>query len=173
MVSVIMLLLVTFIGWVVVRYSATYLDGEKRQGRFTALLCATLACVLMVVSAGNLFNSPWRGSPRACSCTNCSSSIPSGSRLSVRRARSSLPPAIGDLSLLVAAGVLAYGYATTDIASILAEARTGEGGAYAIAAAVLIALAADSEVGTVPDARLVDGGHGSADPRFALFCTRA
>lgn len=37
-VSEIMLLLVTFIGWVVVRYAGTYLDGEARQGAFTGWL---------------------------------------------------------------------------------------------------------------------------------------
>ena len=54
-VSVAMLLLVSFIGWIVVRYSATYLDGESRQGAFTGWLCLTLASVLLLVTAGNLF----------------------------------------------------------------------------------------------------------------------
>ena len=53
-VSVTMLLLVTFVGWVVVRYARTYLDGEERQGAFTGWLCLTLAAVLVLVSAGNL-----------------------------------------------------------------------------------------------------------------------
>src|SRR5690606_8575100 len=34
-VSVTMLLLVSVIGWIVVRYARTYLDGEARQGAFT------------------------------------------------------------------------------------------------------------------------------------------
>ena len=49
-----MQLLVTFIGWVVVRYAGTYLDGEARQGAFTGWLCMTLASVLLLVSAGNV-----------------------------------------------------------------------------------------------------------------------
>ena len=53
-VSAAMSLLVSFMGWVVVRYSATYLDGEARQGAFTGWLCLTLASVLLLVSAGNL-----------------------------------------------------------------------------------------------------------------------
>ena len=53
-VSATMLLLVTFIGWVVVRYAGTYLDGEARQGPFTGWLCLTLASVLLLVTAGNL-----------------------------------------------------------------------------------------------------------------------
>ena len=41
--SVTMMLLVSFIGWVVLRFSATYMDGEDRQGAFTGWLVATLA----------------------------------------------------------------------------------------------------------------------------------
>ena len=53
-VSVAMVLLVTFIGWVVVRYAATYLDGDARQGAFTGWLSLTLASVMLLVTAGNL-----------------------------------------------------------------------------------------------------------------------
>ncbi|WBO58083.1 MULTISPECIES: hypothetical protein [unclassified Acidocella] len=53
-VSVAMLLLVTFVGWIVVRYARRYLDGDDRQGRFTAWLCLTLAAVALLVTAGNL-----------------------------------------------------------------------------------------------------------------------
>lgn len=53
-VSAAMLLLVSFIGWIVVRYSVTYLDGEVRQGAFMAWLCFTLAMVMLLVIAGSL-----------------------------------------------------------------------------------------------------------------------
>jgi NAD(P)H-quinone oxidoreductase subunit 5 len=53
-VSVIMLVLVSFIGWVVLRYSRTYMDGEERHSSFTAGMSATLATVLMLVMSGNL-----------------------------------------------------------------------------------------------------------------------
>ena len=53
-VSGVMAVLVSFIGWVVVRYAATYLDGEARQGAFTGWLCLTLAAALLLVQAGNL-----------------------------------------------------------------------------------------------------------------------
>ena len=53
-VSVTMLILVAFIGWIVVRYSRTYLDGETRQSFFTIWLLATLAAVLLLVQSGNL-----------------------------------------------------------------------------------------------------------------------
>jgi NADH-quinone oxidoreductase subunit L/NAD(P)H-quinone oxidoreductase subunit 5 len=53
-VSASMLLLVAFVGWIVVRYARTYLDGEARASAFTGWLCATLAAVLLLVQAGNL-----------------------------------------------------------------------------------------------------------------------
>ncbi|TYC63463.1 oxidoreductase [Rhodobacterales bacterium] len=53
-VSATMTLLVAFIGWVVMRYSRTYLDGEAREGTFHGLMLATLAAVLIVVQSGSL-----------------------------------------------------------------------------------------------------------------------
>ena len=43
LVSLVMLLLVSFIGWVVLRYAGTFLDGEERQGPFTGWMTATRA----------------------------------------------------------------------------------------------------------------------------------
>ena len=42
-VSATMALLVAFIGWIVMRYSRTYLDGEAREGAFHGLMLAALA----------------------------------------------------------------------------------------------------------------------------------
>jgi NAD(P)H-quinone oxidoreductase subunit 5 len=53
-VSVVMLLLVSFVGWVVVRYAATHMDGDTQQGPFTGWLCVTLAAVMMLTIAGNI-----------------------------------------------------------------------------------------------------------------------
>ncbi|MEM6267432.1 MAG: oxidoreductase, partial [Pseudomonadota bacterium] len=49
-----MALLVGFIGWIVMRYSRTYLDGEEREGQFHALMLATLAFVLVFVQAASI-----------------------------------------------------------------------------------------------------------------------
>jgi NAD(P)H-quinone oxidoreductase subunit 5 len=53
-VSAIMTVLVCFIGWIVLRYSAGYLDGEARQGPFLGWMALTLAAVLSFVAAGHL-----------------------------------------------------------------------------------------------------------------------
>lgn len=52
--SATMTLLVAFVGWVVVRYSGRYLDGEAREGAFHGLMVAVLASVLVLVQAGSL-----------------------------------------------------------------------------------------------------------------------
>jgi len=49
-----MAVLVGFVGWVVVRYSRRYLDGEAREGRFHALMLGTLAAVMILVQSGSL-----------------------------------------------------------------------------------------------------------------------
>ncbi|MCR9178776.1 MAG: oxidoreductase [Erythrobacteraceae bacterium] len=52
LVSTAMASLVGFIGWIVMRYSRTYLDGEDREGAFHGLMLLALAAVLVFVQAG-------------------------------------------------------------------------------------------------------------------------
>ena len=49
-----MLLLVTFVGWVIVRYSHPYLGGELSQGHYVRWLMATLAAVGVVVTTNQM-----------------------------------------------------------------------------------------------------------------------
>jgi NAD(P)H-quinone oxidoreductase subunit 5 len=60
-VTVIMLLLVSFVGAIVSRYSRNYLDGEARQGQFHKWLSLTLAAILFLIVSGNLlmFSLAW------------------------------------------------------------------------------------------------------------------
>lgn len=141
-VSIVMLLLVSFIGWIVVRYAGTYLDGEAHQGRFQGLLCAVLASVLLVVTAGNLVQlvAAWI----ATSLFLHKLLLFYPNRVAAQRAarKKFIAARTSDLALLAAAVILAYGFSTTDIATILAAARRGEGYAFCIPAAILIAVAA-------------------------------
>jgi NAD(P)H-quinone oxidoreductase subunit 5 len=141
-VSATMLLLVTFIGWVVVRYAGTYLDGEARQGPFTGWLCMTLASVLLLVTAGNLVQLvlAWVGA----SLFLHRLLLFYPHRVAARRAarKKFVTARLGDLALLCAAFLLAAAYGTADIGSILQAARAGAGGSLAVVAAGLLALAA-------------------------------
>ena len=53
-VGALVLLLVAFAGWVIVRYSQTYLQGEPREAHYVRWLLATLATVLVVVATDHL-----------------------------------------------------------------------------------------------------------------------
>ncbi|MBF9030311.1 oxidoreductase [Rhodobacterales bacterium HKCCE3408] len=53
-ISATMALLVAFVGWIVLRYARSYLDGESREGAFHALMLATLAAVMILVQAGSV-----------------------------------------------------------------------------------------------------------------------
>lgn len=54
MVTLMMLMLVAFVGAVVSRYARNYLDGEINQGKFHKWLSLTLAAILTLIVAGNL-----------------------------------------------------------------------------------------------------------------------
>lgn len=141
-VSAVMLLLVAFIGWVVVRYTATYLDGEARQGQFTGWLCLTLAAVLLLVSAGNLIQLllAWVATSRFLHQLLLFYPNRAAAQRAARKKRVAVR--LGDVALLGAIALLAGNYGTFDIDSILNAARAGEGGTLAVAAAGLLALAA-------------------------------
>ncbi|MBS0481769.1 MAG: oxidoreductase [Proteobacteria bacterium] len=141
-VSASMLLLVAFVGWIVVRYARTYLDGEARASVFTGWLCATLAAVLLLVQAGNVAQlvSGWI----ATSLCLHKLLLFYPDRVAARRAarKKLIFTRLGAVSLIIAAILLAFAYGTTDIAAINAAAREGDGSVLVVFATVLIALAA-------------------------------
>lgn len=53
-VTMVMLSLVSFVGFVISRYARNYLQGDKRQGRFYTWLNLTLASILTLIVSGNM-----------------------------------------------------------------------------------------------------------------------
>ena len=141
-VSVVMFLLVSFIGWVVVRYAATYLDGEARQGEFTGWLCMTLASVLLLVLSGNLVQLVLAWVATSLFLHQLLLFYPDRVAAQRAAAKKFVTARLGDAALIVAAVLLALAYGTTDIAEILRSARAGNGGELAITAAGFLAAAA-------------------------------
>ncbi len=141
-VSVIMLLLVTFIGWVVVRYAGTYLDGEARQGQFTGWLCLTLASVLLLVTAGNVFLLVIAWIATSFFLHQLLLFYPN--RVAAQRAarKKFVTARLGDAALIVAAVLLFAAFDTSDIGTMLLAARAGLGGGLAVGAAGFLAIAA-------------------------------
>ena len=53
--TVIMLLLVTFVGFIVSRYSASYMEGDRHEGQFHRWLSLTLAAFLTLIMTSNFW----------------------------------------------------------------------------------------------------------------------
>jgi NAD(P)H-quinone oxidoreductase subunit 5 len=141
-VSAVMLLLVSFVGWVVVRYAATYMDGDARQGPFTGWLCATLAAVMLLVIAGNLLQLALAWITTSLFLHKLLLHYP-GRVAAQRAARKKWVTArMGDAALLVAVVLLFDRFGTGDIGQILASARLGDGQGGAVWIAAMLALAA-------------------------------
>lgn len=138
-VSAVMLLLVSFVGWVVVRFAATYMDGEAQQGPFTGWLCATLAAVMLLVIAGSIVQlaAAWI----ATSLFLHKLLLHYPGRVAAQRAgrKKWITARMGDAALLVAVVMLYGQFGTGNIAEILAAARAGEGSSAWIAAALALA----------------------------------
>ena len=141
-ISVVMLCLVSFVGWVVLRYAGSYVDGEARQGAFMGWMCATLAAVMLLVTAGHLVQLVLAWIATSLSLHQLLLFYPD--RVQARRAahKKFVTAGLSNIVLILAAAVLWNGFGTGDIATILAEARAGNAGGFAIWAAALIALAA-------------------------------
>ena len=141
-VSATMLVLVAFIGWIVVRFAATYTDGEARQGAFMGGLCLALAAVLLLVQSGNLVQLVAAWIAMGAALHRLLLFYPE--RVAARRAarKKAVSVIAGAAALTAAAALLAVAYGTTDIAAILVRARLGEAPAAALAAAALLAAAA-------------------------------
>jgi NAD(P)H-quinone oxidoreductase subunit 5 len=141
-VSASMLLLVSFVGWIVVRYTRTYLHGEARQIAFTGWLCAALAAVLLLVESGNLVQlvSAWIATSFALHRLLLFYAEREAARRAARKKQ--IFSTLGAVTLIVAAGLLAFAYGSNDIAAINAAARVGEASGIIALAAGALALAA-------------------------------
>ncbi len=138
-VSAVMLVLVSFIGWIVLRYSRTYMDGEARQGAFTSWMAATLAAVLLLVMSGNLFQLFAAWTLTSLSLNRLLLFYPE--RVTARRAahKKAIVARASEVALAGAVVLLIAATGTTDIATILA---TAEANWMTMVAALLIAIAA-------------------------------
>lgn len=141
-VSCTMLLLVAFIGWIVVRYSQNYLDGEARQGAFTGWLCLTIAAVLFLVVAGNLVQLLAAWIVVSYSVHNLLLFYPERPGAQRAARKKLIFSSVGTCALFAAALLLFNAFGTTDIAIINAKARNSDISVSAIVGAALIAFAA-------------------------------
>jgi NAD(P)H-quinone oxidoreductase subunit 5 len=123
--SAIMVLLVSFVGWVVIRYARTYMDGDPRQGAFMGGLAMTLGFVLLLVTSGNVGQLilSWIGT----SLSLHRLLLFYGDRPVARLAANKkfVFARTGDVFLITAAIILVQGFGTGDIAAIAAATGAG------------------------------------------------
>jgi len=137
-----MLVLVTFIGFVVTRYADTFMRAEPGQARFIGWLSATLASVIVFVAAPTLpvLGTAWI----ATSLFLHRLLLFYPDRPAAQRAarKKFVTARVADVALAGAGLCLWFAYHTLDIATILTSARAGAGGGWAIGGAALLAVAA-------------------------------
>jgi NADH:ubiquinone oxidoreductase subunit 5 (subunit L)/multisubunit Na+/H+ antiporter MnhA subunit len=141
-ISATMLVLVSFVGWVVVRYARTYLDGEAREGVFHGWMLATLAAVLLLVQAGSLV--VVIGAFIAIGLSLRRLLLFYADRPEARRAAAkfTLVWGLGDAALLLATLLLVLAYGTADLAALRTAAAQGLTPAAQIAVLLLVITAA-------------------------------
>ncbi|MEP4034137.1 proton-conducting transporter membrane subunit [Roseibium polysiphoniae] len=142
LVSLTLSLLVSFIGWIVMRYSRTYLDGESQEGKFHGLMLATLAAVLVFVQSGSLLTLVAGTVAVGLSLKRLLlfySDRPEAQRASTKFA---LAWHTGDVALFLAAILLTANFGTGDFAEMFAEAKLqglGFTGGFGVALLVIAA----------------------------------
>jgi len=141
-VSIIMLLLVSFVGWIVARYSISYLAAEPNQLMFMGWIFATLASVLALVTSGNLIQLFvfWVATSL---CLHKLLLFYGDRAAAIRAARKKFIVArLGDIAIGIAIILLYVGYGTTEIETILLSAKEGVVSTSVIFATALLAVAA-------------------------------
>jgi NAD(P)H-quinone oxidoreductase subunit 5 len=143
--SAIMLVLVSFVGCIVVRYSRNYLDGDAGHARFTRWLLLTLASVLTLIAAGNLLLLilAWI----ATSLSLHQLLLFYGDRPAAQRAarKKFAASRLGDACLIGAAALLYAHFGTLEINEMLAVSRVAsaarEAGSFGITLPALLVVA--------------------------------
>ncbi|MBL8530864.1 MAG: NADH-quinone oxidoreductase subunit L [Hyphomonadaceae bacterium] len=144
-VSAVMLVLVSFVGATVLRYSRNYLDGDPNQGRFLRQLCFTIAAVQALIIAGN-FAALIAAFVVMSVALNRLLLFYGERRGAVLAARKKFVASrLADLALIGAGACLYLAFGSLDYAALFAEARAAApaaSGPLALGAALLIAIAA-------------------------------
>ncbi|WJY21716.1 NADH-quinone oxidoreductase subunit L [Fontisubflavum oceani] len=140
--SAVMMALVSFIGWVVLRYARNYMDGDARQGAFSGGLALTLGAVMLLVMSGNVLQLVLAWMLTSLSLHRLLTFY--GERPIARLAarKKFLFARIGDVFLISAAVILFQSFGTGEIATITAQLQTGEIPGGLTWAAIFLAITA-------------------------------
>ena len=149
-VSVTMALLVSFVGWIVVRYTRTYLDGEAREGAFHGLMLAALAGVLLLVQAGSLGVLVLSFIGVGLALRKLLLFYPERAEAQRAAAKFTRVWVAGDVALIAAAALLWQSFGTADITALTAAAQANGLTAMGHAAAAFLVIAAALKTAAFP-----------------------
>lgn len=141
-VSAVMLVLVSFLGFTIMRFSRNYLGNDKDAPRFFSWLSFTLAAVLLMVSAGHLLLlwAAWVGTSL---CLHQLLLFYPGRPGAVFSARKKFVISrMGDLCLLAAVAYLQTQYNTFDVSTLFAAVNAGQTQGLTLPCALIAACAA-------------------------------
>ncbi|MEE4337336.1 proton-conducting transporter transmembrane domain-containing protein [Erythrobacter sp.] len=124
LVAATMAMLVGFIGWIVMRYSRTYLDGESREGAFHGLMLATLAAVLVFAQAASLTTLAIATFLVGITLRRLLLFYPERREAHRAATKFAIVWHCGDLMLFAAAAILAVTFGTTELAALAALAQS-------------------------------------------------
>jgi NAD(P)H-quinone oxidoreductase subunit 5 len=137
------MLLVAFVGWMIVRYSQPYLAGEPRERSYLRWLAATLAAVAAVVAADHLLLLALAWTATSLSLHRLLNFFDTRPAAAIAAHKKFLVARVADLCMLAAVALLGSVYSTLGIAELLARAAAApDVPVAATAAIVLIAFAA-------------------------------
>ncbi|MDU8911179.1 proton-conducting transporter membrane subunit [Aestuariicoccus sp. MJ-SS9] len=150
LVSLTLALLVSFIGWIVMRYSRTYLDGEAREGAFHGLMLATLAAVLVFVQSAHVWLLALATIAVGLGLRQLL--LFYAERPEARRAATKFTLVWhgGDVALVLAAVLLTLAFGTGDLSAIAAGASASGAGLAGHAAVALLVVAAILKTASFP-----------------------
>ena len=143
-------LLVSFIGWIVMRYSRTYLDGEAREGVFHGLMLMTLAAVLVFVQSASLVVLLAATIAVGLAMKRLLLFYPSRPEAQRASTKFSLVWHSGDVALVLAALMLVARFGTGDLTELAGAAASQGLGLAGTAAVTLLVIAAILKTAAFP-----------------------
>jgi NAD(P)H-quinone oxidoreductase subunit 5 len=147
----VMLVLVSFIGWVIVRYSQPYLAGERGERHYVRWLAATLGCVGLVVITNHLLVLALAWTATSMALHRLLTFYGDRPAAVIAAHKKFMAGRVADTLMLGAVGLLAYSMGTLRLDELAGRAAAGDGlplGAQV--AVVAIALAAILKCAQLP-----------------------
>ena len=111
----VVLLLVTFVGWVIVRYSQPYLNGERQERHYVRWLMVTLAMVSAVVTTNHVLILALAWTATSLALHRLLTFFGDRPAAVVAAHKKFIVSRVADLFMLMAAGLLFYAFGTLQI----------------------------------------------------------